>query len=139
MSGSSRARAGRTEAPKRDIPATGMAAPLNLGRIAALFGLLVVGILVGIAGALVQPAWFPGGLVLALAAAAGLFFGGRTLTGTQAGAMVPAAGWLISVIFLLGGRPEGDYVFGDALGLALFMLGGMAIAVICATLPRTPR
>lgn len=139
MSGSSRARAGRTEAPKRDIPATGMAAPLHLGRIAALFGLLVVGILVGIAGALVQPAWFPGGLVLALAAAAGLFFGGRTLTGTQSGAMVPAAGWLISVIFLLGGRPEGDYVFGDALGLALFMLGGMAIAVICATLPRTTR
>lgn len=139
MSGSSRARAGRTEAPKQDIPATGMAASPHLGRIAALFGLLVVGILVGIAGALVQPAWFPGGLVLALAAAAGLFFGGRTLTGTQSGAMVPAAGWLISVIFLLGGRPEGDYVFGDALGLALFMLGGMAIAVICATLPRTPR
>ncbi|THA60801.1 hypothetical protein E6P78_26405 [Streptomyces sp. A0958] len=139
MSGSSRARAGRTEAPKKGIPATGMAAPLNPGRIAALFGLVVAGVLVGIAGALVQSAWFPGGLVLALAAAAGLFYGGRTLTGTQPGAMAPAAGWLISVIFLLSGRPEGDYVFGDALGLAFFMLGGMALAVICATLPRSPR
>lgn len=139
MSGSSRARAGRTEAPKQDIPATGMASPLNPGAIAALFGLLVLGALLGIAGALVQPAWFPGGLILALAALAGLFYGGRTLTGTQAGALAPAAGWLISVILLLNGRPEGDYVFGDALGLALYMLGGMAIAVICATLPRSPR
>ncbi|MFK0097402.1 DUF6113 family protein [Streptomyces sp. NPDC091040] len=139
MSGSSRARAGgdRTGAQKKDIPATGLAAPLNLARIAALFGLAVLGAVVGIAGTLVQPAWFPGGLLIALAAAAGLFYGGRTLMGTQPGAVAPAAGWLVSVVFLLSGRPEGDYVFGDALGLGLFMLGGMAIAVICATMPRS--
>ncbi|MCX0245837.1 DUF6113 family protein [Streptomyces drozdowiczii] len=139
MSGSSRARAGgsRTDAQKRDIPASGLAAPVNPARIAALFGLAVLGAVVGIAGTLVQPAWFPGGLLLALAAAAGLFYGGRTLTGTQPGAVAPAAGWLVSIVFLLSGRPEGDYVFGDALGLGLFMLGGMAIAVICATMPRS--
>ncbi|MFJ1899182.1 MULTISPECIES: DUF6113 family protein [unclassified Streptomyces] len=136
---SSRSRAARTNAPPRDIPATGLAAPLNPRRIAALLGLAVLGAVVGIAGALVQPAWFPGGLLLALLATAGLFYGGRCLMGTQPGALVPAAGWLISVVVLLGGRPEGDYVFGDELGLALFMLGGMALAVICATMSRSPR
>ncbi|MCG7529078.1 DUF6113 family protein [Streptomyces sp. OfavH-34-F] len=141
MSGSSRARAGgdRTDAQKKDIPATGLAAPVNPARIAVLFGLAVAGAVVGIAGTLVQPAWFPGGLLLALAAAAGLFHGGRTLTGTQPGAVAPAAGWLISIVVLLSGRPEGDYVFGDAVGLGLFMLGGMGVAVICATMPRSPR
>ncbi|MEU9199211.1 DUF6113 family protein [Streptomyces sp. NPDC048332] len=138
MSGS-RPRAARTNAPPRDIPATGLAAPLNPRRIAALLGLAVLGALVGIAGTLVQSAWFPGGLLLALLAATGLFYGGRCLMGTQPGAVAPAAGWLISVILLLGGRPEGDYVFGNELGLALFMLGGMAIAVICATMSRAPQ
>ncbi|WP_393060286.1 DUF6113 family protein [Streptomyces sp. LN549] len=136
---SSSSRAARTNAPSRDIPATGLAAPLNPRRIAALLGLAVLGALVGIAGTLVQSAWFPGGLLLALLASAGLFYGGRCLMGTQPGALAPAAGWLISVIVLLGGRPEGDYVFGDELGLALFMLGGMAIAVICATMSRSPQ
>ncbi|WP_406092945.1 DUF6113 family protein [Streptomyces sp. NBC_01013] len=136
---SSRQRATRTNAPPRDIPATGLAAPLNPRRIAALLGLAVLGALVGVAGTLVQSAWFPGGLLLALLASAGLFYGGRCLMGTQPGAVAPAAGWLISVILLLGGRPEGDYVFGDELGLALFMLGGLAIAVICATMSRSPQ
>lgn len=138
MSGG-RQRAARTNAPPRDIPATGLAAPLNPRRIAALLGLAVLGAVVGIAGTLVQSAWFPGGLLLSLLACAGLFYGGRVLMGTQPGALAPAAGWLISVIVLLGGRPEGDYVFGDELGLALFMLGGMVVAVICATMSRSPQ
>ncbi|MFE5090355.1 DUF6113 family protein [Streptomyces sp. NPDC056638] len=129
----------RTGAPSRDVRATGLAAPLNPGRIAAHVGLAVLGALVGIAGALVQAAWFPGGLLLALAACAGLFYGGRCVFGTQLGALAPAAGWLISILLLLGGRPEGDYVFGDETGLTLFMLGGMAIAVICATMSRSPQ
>ncbi|MFF4663216.1 DUF6113 family protein [Streptomyces sp. NPDC001282] len=133
-----RQRAARSGAPSRDVPATGLAAPLNPGRIAGYVGLAVLGALVGIAGSLVQAAWFPGGLLLALAACAGLFHGGRRLHGTQPGALAPAAGWLISIVFLLGGRPEGDYVFGDAVGLALFLLGGMVIAVICATMSRSP-
>ncbi|MFE7107388.1 DUF6113 family protein [Streptomyces sp. NPDC057575] len=118
---------------------TGLAAPLDPGRIAAYVGLAVLGALVGLAGALVQAAWFPAGLLLALLAAAGLFHGGRLLFGTQLGALAPAAGWLISIVVLLGGRPEGDYVFGDELGLTLFMLGGMAVAVICATMSRSPQ
>ncbi|WEH35677.1 DUF6113 family protein [Streptomyces sp. AM 4-1-1] len=139
MSSDDRPRARSAGAPPTGARPTGPAAPPDFGRIAAHVGLLVLGALVGLAGALVQAAWFPGGLLLALAAAAGLFLGGRRLTGTQFGALTPAAGWLVSVMVLLGGRPEGDYVFGDELGLALFMLGGAAIAVMCATMSRLPR
>ncbi|MFI9628162.1 DUF6113 family protein [Streptomyces sp. NPDC052042] len=133
-----RQRAARSGAPSGGAPATGPAAPFKPGRIAVYTALVVLGALVGIAGSLVQAAWFPGGLLLALAACAGLFHGGRRVFGTQLGALAPAAGWLISIVILLGGRPEGDYVFGDALGLTFFTLGGMAIAVICATMSRSP-
>ncbi|GAA2996937.1 DUF6113 family protein [Streptomyces fulvorobeus] len=124
--------------PTRPAP-SGLAAPLNPARIAGYVGLAALGALVALAGTLVQAAWFPGGLLVALAACAGLFYGGRALTGTQFGALAPAAGWLVTVAVLLGGRPEGDYVFSDALGLALFLLGGMGVAVICATTSHLPR
>ncbi|MFJ4838731.1 DUF6113 family protein [Streptomyces sp. NPDC088746] len=128
----------RTNAPPRSPAPTGLAAPLNPARIPLYVGLAVLGAAVGIAGTLVQAALFPGGLLLALAASAGLFYGGRVLTGTQLGALAPAVGWFIAVLVLLGGRPEGDYVFGQELGLALFMLGGTAVAVMCATMSRLP-
>lgn len=54
--------------------------PPSAGRAAALLGLLVLGALVGVAGALVQPAWFPGGLLLALAGEAGTVLGAARLT-----------------------------------------------------------
>ncbi|MGW2181208.1 DUF6113 family protein [Streptomyces sp. NPDC001732] len=129
---------GQQRAPRSgSSAATGLAAPVNAGRIAVYVGLALLGALVGITGALVQAAWFPAGLLLALLAAAGLFYGGRRVFDTQTGAFAPAAGWLISIVVLLGGRPEGDYVFGDELGLILFMLGGMVVAVICATMSRS--
>jgi len=134
-----RQRAARSQAPSQGVPGTGLAAPLNPRRIAAYVGLVVLGALVGVAGSLVQAAWFPGGLLLALAACAGLFYGGRRVFDTQLGTLAPAAGWLISIVLLLGGRPEGDYVFGDATGLTLFVLGGIVVAVICATMSRAPR
>ncbi|MFF8441377.1 DUF6113 family protein [Streptomyces californicus] len=129
----------RRNAPPREPEPVGFAARPNPARIAACAGLAVVGALVGLAGTLVQAAWFPGGLIIALAAAAGLFYGGRVLIRTQIGALAPAAGWFITVFLLLSGRPEGDYVFGDELGLILFMLGGTAVAVICATTSRVPQ
>ncbi|MFD9762774.1 DUF6113 family protein [[Kitasatospora] papulosa] len=128
----------RTNAPPRAPEPSGLAAPPNPRRIPLYVGLAVLGAAVGLAGTLVQAALFPGGLLLTLAASAGLFYGGRVLTRTQLGALVPAVGWFIAVIVLLGGRPEGDYVFGEEIGLALFMLGGMAVAVICATMSRLP-
>jgi hypothetical protein len=123
----------------REQPGAGLAAPPNSGRIAAYCGLLVLGALTGAAGALLQPAFFPGGLILSLAAAAGVFYGGRTVTGTALGAGSPAAGWLITVMFLTTTRPEGDFVFGAGTGSYVFLLGGMIVAVICATLAKVPR
>ncbi|MFI7409041.1 DUF6113 family protein [Streptomyces sp. NPDC049627] len=103
-------------------------------RVLAYLGLFVLGAVVGVAGALVQPAWFPGGLLLALAGEAGLCLGAGRATGSRAGAVAPAGGWMITVILLTASRPEGDFVFGTGAASYLFLLGGMAVAVICATL-----
>jgi hypothetical protein len=108
----------------------------SAGRAAAYVGLFVLGAVVGAAGALVQPAWFPGGLLLALAGEAGLCLGGSRATRGRAGAVAPAGGWLIAVILLTASRPEGDFVFGTSAASYLFLLGGMAVAVMCATLAR---
>ncbi|MFC8177135.1 DUF6113 family protein [Streptomyces sp. NPDC057242] len=101
--------------------------------------LFVLGALVGTAGTLVQAAWLPAGLLLALLAAAGLFHGGLRATGTQVGVVAPGVGWLLSVVLLSFGRPEGDGVFGGGVGELLFLFGGMGLAVMCATLSRLPR
>ncbi|MFF5634222.1 DUF6113 family protein [Streptomyces sp. NPDC012825] len=101
--------------------------------------LLVLGALVGAAGALVQAAWLPAGLLLALLATAGLFYGGLRATGTQIGVAAAGGGWLLAVVLLSFGRPEGDGVFGGGVGELLFLFGGMGVAVMCATLSRLPR
>ncbi|MFH8769142.1 DUF6113 family protein [Streptomyces sp. NPDC085866] len=106
----------------------------SAGRMAAYLGLFLLGAIVGLAGALVQAAWFPGGLLLALAGAGGLFFGGAYALGGRAGAVAPVAGWIVAVVLLTYTRSEGDFLFGAGIGSYLFLLGGMALAVICATL-----
>ncbi|MFF8288021.1 DUF6113 family protein [Streptomyces sp. NPDC016309] len=111
---------------------------MRAARIASYAGLAVLGAVVGLAGALVQSAWFPGGLLLALAACAGLFRGGMRATGTQAGVLAPGAGWLIAVVLLSLGRPEGDQLFWGGLAELVYVLGGMVIAVMCATITRLP-
>ncbi|QTZ93947.1 DUF6113 family protein [Streptomyces auratus] len=108
--------------------------PLTEGRAGTYVLLLVAGVLVAFAGTLVQAAWFPGGLLLALAGVVGLFYGGGRATGTPAGVLVPGAAWLVTVFLLLGDvRPEGDFLFGAGLGSYIFLLGGILVAVICAT------
>ncbi|MEU6062782.1 DUF6113 family protein [Streptomyces sp. NPDC047097] len=103
-----------------------------------LAGLVVLGAVVGTAGSLVQGLWFPGGLLLALAGCAGLFYGGLRAYGSQAGVLAPGAGWLLAVILLSFGRPEGDGLFFGSLSELVYVLGGMIMAVICATLTRLP-
>lgn len=119
---------------------TDLAQPLTMpsaARVALLFGLLVLGAVVGAAGALIQGAWFPGGLLLALAGEIGLCLGGALLVRGRAGAVAPAGGWMIAVILLTTSRPEGDFVFASDGGSYIFLLGGMAAAVMCATLAPT--
>jgi|GEM_PF-2512796 len=134
-----RARAGGTSgmpsgAPVAPLAGSVPAAPLTAGRVGIYVLLLVAGVLVAGAGTLVQAAWFPGGLVLALAGVGGLFYGGGRATGTSAGVLVPGAAWLVTVFLLLSNvRPEGDFLFGAGLGSYIFLLGGIVVAVICAT------
>ncbi len=116
-----------------------LAKPLRPLRIAAYALLVVVGAVVGIAGALVQSAWFPGGLLLALLGLAALCYGGLYATRARAGAWSPAGGWLMVVLFLTATRPEGDFVFGSGVGSYLFLLGGMFAGVMCATVPKVPQ
>ena len=108
--------------------------PPSLGRAALHVGLFAVGAVIGAAGALLQPAWFPGGLLLALAAEAGLCLGAGRAVGRRGGAVAPAAGWALAVVLLTTSRPEGDFVFAAGIGSYLFLLGGIAVAVMCATL-----
>ncbi|MEU1784523.1 DUF6113 family protein [Streptomyces sparsogenes] len=106
------------------------------GRVAGYVLLGVVGALVAAAGALVQAAWFPGGLLLALLAVGALCYGGVKAMGTRLGGAVPAGAWVIAVLFLTVARPEGDFLFGAGAGSYAFLLGGMFAGVMCATMPK---
>ncbi|MEX2983436.1 DUF6113 family protein [Streptomyces sp. C36] len=108
-------------------------------RLFAYLGLALLGLLVGAGGALVQGGWFPAGLLLALLGVAGLCYGGATAMRSRAGGAVPGAGWLVAVLFLAANRPEGDFVFGAGLGSYVFLLGGMIVAVMCATVAKSPQ
>ncbi|GGW86136.1 hypothetical protein GCM10010297_03750 [Streptomyces malachitofuscus] len=108
--------------------------PPSAGRAGAYLGLFVLGAVVGVAGTLIQPAWFPGGLLLALAGEAGLVLGAARVMRSRAGGAVVAAGWMLVVILLTASRPEGDFLFAAGAGSYLFLLGGIGVAVICATL-----
>ncbi|WP_320774538.1 DUF6113 family protein [Streptomyces sp. CRN 30] len=114
-----------------------LAQPLRLpsaGRVLLHLGLFVLGALTGVAGALLQPAWFPGGLLLALAAEAGLCVGAGRAFRSRGAAVAPAVGWALAVVLLTTSRPEGDFLFAAGSGSYLFLLGGIAVAVMCATL-----
>lgn len=118
-------------APPGPPVGAGIAAPLSGARLLAYLLLVGAGLAVGAAGALVQAAWFPGGLLLALAGAAGCFHGGARLAG-RAGALLPAGGWLLAVILLTTARPEGDFLFAASAGSYVFLGGGTLLAVVCA-------
>jgi uncharacterized protein DUF6113 len=105
-------------------------------RVAVYVVLGLLGAVVAAAGALVEAAWFPGGLLLALAGCLALFYGGVKATGTRLGAVVPAAVWLLCVILLSTSRPEGDFLFASDAGAYIYLLGGAMGAVICATVPQ---
>ncbi|WP_037680220.1 DUF6113 family protein [Streptomyces albus] len=108
---------------------------MSAGRLAAYAVLAALGALTGAAGAVVQGAWFPAGLLLAVLAIGALCYGGLRATGTRIGPGAAAGGWLLAVMALTTSRPEGDFLFGSGVGSYLYLLGGMLTAVICTTLP----
>ncbi|WP_432051908.1 DUF6113 family protein [Streptomyces xiamenensis] len=100
-------------------------------KIAAYAALAVFGALGGIAGSLIQAGWSPLGLLLSLAGAAALFWGGALLTRSRAGAGAPAAGWVLAVLALTASRPQGDFIFASGATSYVFLLGGMVLAGVC--------
>ncbi|MFE5603792.1 DUF6113 family protein [Streptomyces coelicoflavus] len=121
---------------RNELAGSALAQPLrppSAGRALLYVGLFVLGAVLGVAGALLQPAWFPGGLLLALAAEAGLCLGAGRAVGRRGGAVAPALGWALAAVLLTTSRPEGDFLFAAGTGSYLFLLGGIAVAVICAT------
>jgi hypothetical protein len=115
--------------------------PGAVGARAAVYtGLAVLGVLTGVAGTLLEAAWFPLGLVVALAAAVGLFHGGAKLCRTKVGAAAPGAGWAVAVMLMTTSRPEGDFLFGAGIPSYIYLFGGLLAAVMCTTiaLPAPP-
>lgn len=104
-------------------------------RLLAFAGFLLLGLLTGAAGALLQAAWFPGGLLLALLALSAACYGAVKAIDARSGGMVVGAGWLLAVMLLTTTRPEGDFVFGAGLGSYAYLLGGVVVAF--ATVIRT--
>lgn len=108
-------------------------------RAAAYAALTVLGLLIGVAGSLVQAGWFPLGLLLALAGETALLWGGALLLRSRAGAAFPAGGWALGVLPLTVSRAQGDFVFAAEAGSYVFLLGGMAIASLSAALAPADR
>ncbi|UCM90166.1 DUF6113 family protein [Streptomyces marincola] len=108
-------------------------------RGAAYVALGLLGVLAGLAGSVLQGAWFPFGLLLALGGAGALFWGGALATRTRLGAGVPAGGWAVAVLVLTISRPQGDFIFAAGAGSYLFLLGGMGLAAACATMAPADR
>ncbi|RKE20968.1 DUF6113 family protein [Streptomyces sp. TLI_171] len=104
-------------------------------RITAYAVLFLLGAAVSVCGAFVQTLWPPLGVFLALAACAGLFYGGLRATGTKLGAGAALGGWFLVLAVLLAPRPEGDLVLSATLPAYLYLFGGSVIGVVCTTLP----
>jgi hypothetical protein len=116
-----------------------MIVDINWKRAPLYAVLFVVGAVTGLAGALVAGALVPLGLLLALLAAGCLFYGGTYALGTRTGALAPGIGWTAAVLLGTTGRTEGDVLVGGGTGSSVFLLGGIALAVICATMPQLPQ
>lgn len=126
-------------APRSGSPGGAPAARLPMptaARIACYPLLTLLGAVVGLAGCFAQALWFPGGLLLALAATIALFYAGHLLTGTRMGALLPALGWFAVLLVAMTPRPEQDFLLASSAGSYIYLFVGAVGGVICATLPR---
>jgi len=137
--GNSRPGAGRDAHGASDYGSSvrsGLSVLVKAGRVAAYVVWFVLGSAVGWLGAFAQAAYRPAGLVLALAGAGGLFVAGGLLMNARPGAVVPAAGWLITVFYIAAApRAEGDWVFTGGAMSYLFLLGGSIVGAMIAMQP----
>lgn len=121
-------------------PAAGVPHVLAVAVAAALIGVLaVLGAVVGVLEAFVHPLrlW---GLPAGVAVAVVVNFVVPQLVGrgtrSRMFALVPCAAWLLSVIVLSVGRPEGDFVVpGNGTGYAFLLAGTIASVLGVVLLP----
>ena len=78
----------------------------------------------------------PAGCCSRCSARRGAVLGGAQADRHPAGRRRAGRGLAVAVILLTATRPEGDFLFAAGIGSYSFLLGGMAVAVICATLVR---
>ncbi|MFF7248091.1 DUF6113 family protein [Embleya sp. NPDC008237] len=110
--------------------------PEKAGRIAAYVVLFLLGVVIAFIGAFTQAAYPPAGLIVALAGSGGLFVAGGSLLKTKAGAAVPVAGWMLTVLWLASWtKPEGDWIFVSGVLSYIYLLGGTIFGVAAATYP----
>ncbi|MDN5853818.1 MAG: DUF6113 family protein [Actinomycetia bacterium] len=70
----------------------------------------------------------PWGLVLSLGTTYLVVYAAGLLEGGPVGAVCAAAGWVVVLLYVFGGQPEGDYLFAsDWLGYAV-LIGGLLAA-----------
>ena len=111
-----------------------------LGAVVLLF---VLGLVLGIFGALLIPAGPRIGSVLLSVGVAVALIGnltsgvlGMEMTGNRLGAIVPGIGWLVAVLPLGAKRPEGDLIVtGDTKGYAFLLAGLLSSVLVIALAP----
>lgn len=110
--------------------------------------LAIAGLFVSVVGAFVHsdstdlgPIPVPYGLFVAIGAVVSLFWIGRaTAPNARSGVIVAGAAWLIGVLPLSTGRPEGDVVLpGGDLRSYAYLFVPLIAAAILATLPAPSR
>ncbi|MEY9936055.1 DUF6113 family protein [Streptacidiphilus sp. MAP5-3] len=114
----------------------GRRCPIGRGaRMVSYVGLAVLGVVIGLAGALIVDLWSGGGLVLGAAGVLALTYGGSVLTGTKTGAALPTLTWLVTLLLASLTTPVGSQLLdGSATGVALLFLGLLG-SVLCIARP----
>jgi hypothetical protein len=128
--------------PVQRTPPDGLT-PSPLPLLGAVVLLFVLGLVLGIFGALLIPAGPRIGSVLlsvgvAVALIGNLVSGvlGVEMTGNRLGAIVPGIGWVVAVLPLGAKRPEGDLIVtGDTKGYAFLLVGILTAAGVAALAP----
>lgn len=108
-------------------------------RAARLVGSLLLGMLAGITGTLLQPAWWgpvPVGVIVALTGTAAVLLTAGWWVGSRAGVLAAAAGWLGAISLAYLERPEGDRLLTGLVPTdPVWLYGGVGVIFAALALP----
>lgn len=119
-------------------PIATVALPVLIG---GAVGLAALGFALGAGGSFLQARTvglglrWPVGAVLALLVLGAVELSAGLLVRSRLGPAVVAAGWVMGVLLMLAGRPEGDVIIAANLPGYLFLLGGVLVLGVLAVLP----